>query len=173
MADEPKQEPLMDLPAAPRELSEAEAMNALEVAMQKVSRRLAPIPLRDPDGTIRAYACPRCLRVNMSTSCGGPNARAEEAKHSRERALRCGICDKCGNVMDCLNARLCDTCRKAENEALARWNAAKLLEEAATPKPPEPTFEQHVETVRAMADSDDLADYEAAAIRAVLAALTD
>jgi hypothetical protein len=172
MPDEPKQEPLIDVPAAPRELSEAEALNALEVAMQKVSRRLAPVPLRDPDGMIRAYACPRCLRVNMSTSCGGPNARAEEAKHSRERALRCGICDTCGNVMDCLNSRLCDPCRKAENEALTRLQAARLLEEAAKPSEPEPTFQEHYDIVQALADDDDLTAREQAAIRAVLAELT-
>lgn len=75
----------------------------------------SPIPLRDSEGTIRAWACPRCYRVSMSTSCGGPNGRIEEAKYSRERALDCGICRDCGAETDCNEFKmLCVGCQRKQ-----------------------------------------------------------
>lgn len=75
-----------------------------------------PIPLKDEQGTIRAWACPRCYRISMSVHCGGPNGRTEEAKYSYERALECGLCRTCGAVTDCNRFAIeCDQCRaKAE-----------------------------------------------------------
>lgn len=73
-----------------------------------------PLALRDRIGTIRAWACPRCYRVSMSVSCGGPDGRERETEHSYERAKECGVCRTCGAVArDChwFGAE-CDACRE-------------------------------------------------------------
>lgn len=75
-----------------------------------------PVALRESDGTIRAWACPRCRRVSMATSCGGPDGRIREAEHSYEQALQCGICQGCGVVLACRTfASLCAECRAKAN----------------------------------------------------------
>lgn len=84
-----------------------------------------PLALRDADGKVRAWACPRCFRVSMSVHCGGPKARETEAEYSRERAQDCGVCRRCRVVMDCDRYRMeCDACEAVERAAhAARWAA--------------------------------------------------
>ncbi len=59
----------------------------------------APIPLRDPRGVVRAYACVHCRRVSMSSESFGTDARRLDAEHSREGAARCCVC-RCGMTID-------------------------------------------------------------------------
>lgn len=83
------------------------------------------IPLSGPDGVVRAWACPRCYRVDMSVSCGGGAiGRLREAEHSREAAESCGVCRGCGAVLSCDTHRLrCPSCLALEAAA----DAARLL----------------------------------------------
>lgn len=87
-----------------------------------------PIPLTDTNGVVRAWACPRCFRVSVGVSCGGPDGREAETQHSYERAKECGLCRRCGAAHPACRwyGIYCDACRKiAEVEGAARYEALR------------------------------------------------
>lgn len=96
-----------------------------------------PIPLSAPDGTVYAYACPRCRKVGMICSYGQPyddDAVARVAEHSREDVERCCRCAVCGaDTSPGRWPRECDACKPAQDEKRAaselRW-AAKAARDA-------------------------------------------
>ena len=62
-----------------------------------MSPRKPPLPLRSPDGVIRAYACAYCHRVGMRSDVSAPRgARQAEARSSHRDASRCCTCLDCG-----------------------------------------------------------------------------
>jgi len=97
-----------------------------------------PIPLSSPDGTVYAYACPRCRKVKAGSEYGGAHDDervAAIAEDSRRAADRCCRCDVCRADVDPNKTwpRECDACAPAQNakraDADARW-AAKAERDA-------------------------------------------
>ena len=107
-----------------------------------------PIPLSDPDGNIRAYACPRCFRVNMSVHVNGPDGWKEKAEYSKEKAQRCCLCNTCKTLIPNRLDRLCEACRQKErDEWQARFEAdtpererKQRLYDEALAKSPKPHY---------------------------------
>lgn len=88
----------------------------------------APIPLTDPSGTVRAWACGKCGVV--ATSGGepmfmpSPDYLTEDAARARTRAVECCVCDECGgpNPRGTSWRTRCVACAALKAEA-ARENA--------------------------------------------------
>ena len=93
-----------------------------------------PLPLTDPSGTIRAWACGHCFRVSSSVSCGGNSAEARqrETDYYKTRAEECGVCRGCKKEIDCSSSySKCAECREVENaEWVARVEALRPQREA-------------------------------------------
>ena len=53
------------------------------------------LPLRDPDGVIRAWCCGVCFHVGAGSAYLAENADAEIVDRWRERAARCCSCESC------------------------------------------------------------------------------
>jgi len=98
-----------------------------------------PIPLASPDGTVYAYACPRCRKVKAGSEYGGAHddARvASIAESSLRDADRCCRCRVCGSdVAPSMSwPRECDACKPAEDakrSAAAADQASKDARDAA------------------------------------------
>ncbi len=60
----------------------------------------APVPLRDPDGIVRAWMCGACFHVGQAGEYVGQNADEALVEHSRRDAARCCTCWTCGKARD-------------------------------------------------------------------------
>ncbi|MDO9020600.1 MAG: hypothetical protein Q8S73_30685 [Deltaproteobacteria bacterium] len=59
----------------------------------------APIPLRDPRGVVRAYACVHCRRVMAPQFHGAANQRYVLERSREEAAGHC-VCGGCGATIE-------------------------------------------------------------------------
>jgi hypothetical protein len=89
---------------------------------------VTPIPLTDPTGRVRSYACGNCGNISTpSYYLGGVDDETAEyaAEKARDDAERCCKCSGCGAKVR-LWLGICDACAEK----------AKAAREAAPPSPP-------------------------------------